>query len=527
MEKKSDLLDGEIEEVAMSKKAIFEIITEHIDTLDIADGEIISLGNDFHLPQEEKDGMKFADGAWDGISIYHMGTPEITDADLEEIENAVRIASDGNNDAADAAFRAVCNRIRTVNFIDELQHVIVDNAKQLDASNVFRFALHLILESDDIESIKAGLMILELFDHDEDIKKIVRTIGLSDEFTLFSVFLMRKWDNGNTEIMNLAKAVSGWGKIHAVHYIEPDTDEIKYWLLTEAVSNYVMPAYSGLDCYKKIDLDELLNRDELTYEEVSGALAIIDAMLDEGPVPGISTIENPEDMLVKMLEHAAKHLPLQPWDCEAVNNISDWQEENGEDDNPDMEAWIDAILGDSETRELISEEVKKGNHIYLAQSIGLPYREELYIAMEKDFDQLYSSCSWLMDDENYAEKVIALYRKNMDLNNLQIEVDDSLGLGNADAGKLDFILQELKDKQGIGDDFVIVGLKSPVIRNRNGALNVLEAWVENNKRPLVKIAPEFYKLLTDIVDDEKEENIHNRMERLLSGKISFEDEDND
>ena len=89
MEKKSDLLDGEIEEVAMSKKAIFEIITEHIDTLDIADGEIISLGNDFHLPQEEKDGMKFVDGAWDGISIYHMGTPEITDADYLYILTAV------------------------------------------------------------------------------------------------------------------------------------------------------------------------------------------------------------------------------------------------------------------------------------------------------------------------------------------------------------------------------------------------------------------------------------------------------
>ncbi len=502
----------------MNKKPVFEIITDYLDSLSIPDGEVVSLGKDFSLPQEETDGMKFADGAWDGISIYHMGAPEITEEDINEIGNAVKLVSAGAYDKADAAFEAVCNRIRTVNFVDELQRFIVEHSKELDASNIFRYALHLILESADAESVKAGMMILELFDYDEDVKKIVRTIGLSDEFTLYSVFLMRGWENGNTEIMNLAKGVNGWGKIHAVHYIEPDTEEIRHWLLTGAVSNYVMPSYSGLDCYKKAGVEELLDKKELSYEEVKGVLAIIDAILDEGPVPGISTIENPEAMLVKVLEHAGRHLPLQPWDCEAVNNISDWQEETGEDDNADMEAWIDTILGDPETRELIAEEVRKGNHIYLAQSIGLPYKEELYAAMENDFDNLYSSCRWLMEDENYVEKVLDLYRRNMDLNHLQIDANDSLGLGNSDAGKLDFIVQELKDKQGQGDDFVAAALKTPVIRNRNGALNVLEAWVEDSKLPLVKIAPDIYKLLSDIVDTEPKEEIQKRMELLLAGK---------
>ncbi len=53
----------------MSKKAIYEVITEYLDSLNIPDGEIVSLGKDFRLPKEATDGMKFADGAWDGISI--------------------------------------------------------------------------------------------------------------------------------------------------------------------------------------------------------------------------------------------------------------------------------------------------------------------------------------------------------------------------------------------------------------------------------------------------------------------------
>ena len=312
----------------MNKKAIYKIITEHLDSLNIPNGETISLGKDFSLPKEASDGMKFVDGAWDGISIYHMGSYEITGEDIEEIGNAVTLATSGDYGKADKAFEEVCNRIKTVNFIDELQGYILEHSKELDASTLFRYALHLILESSDPESIKAGLMILELFDHEEDIKKLVRTIGLSDEFTLYAVFLMRAWENGNTEIMNLAKGVNGWEKIHAVHYIEPETEDIKHWLLTEAVSNYVMPSYSGLDCYMKAGVEALLDRQELSDEEIKGILAIVNAIIDEGPVPGISTIDNPAAMLDKVLAHASKHLPLEPGDSEAVNNISNWLEEN-------------------------------------------------------------------------------------------------------------------------------------------------------------------------------------------------------
>lgn len=95
----------------MSKKPIFEIITDCLDSLDVPDGETTSLGKDFSLPQEATNGMKFADGAWDGISIYHMGSPEITDEDIAEIGNAVVLAASGDYKKADKAFEEVCNRV--------------------------------------------------------------------------------------------------------------------------------------------------------------------------------------------------------------------------------------------------------------------------------------------------------------------------------------------------------------------------------------------------------------------------------
>ena len=76
-------------------------------------------------------------------------------------------------------------------------------------------------------------------------------------------------------------------------------------------------------------MEELLDRQELSDEEIKGILAIVNAIIDEGPVPGISTIDNPVAMLDKVLAHASRHLPLEPWYSEAVNNISNWLEENG------------------------------------------------------------------------------------------------------------------------------------------------------------------------------------------------------
>ena len=279
----------------MNKKPIFEIIADRLRKTEFKDDDIITLGKDFSLPNDEE-GLKYIDGAKDGICAYHMGAAEITKKDIEEINTVITFANKGDYDQADSVLEKLCERIRVINFIDELQDCILARKDEIE-DKFYIYSLHLMTQSANIECVKVGMMIQELFKQSDEVKGMVRTLGLSDEFTLYSVFIMRNWENGNTEIMNIAKSVNGWGKVHAVHYIEPDTEEIKYWLLTGAVSNGVMPAYSGWDCYKKADVEAILKKDRLTYEELEGVLSIVDAILDEGPVLGISNIENPKEIL--------------------------------------------------------------------------------------------------------------------------------------------------------------------------------------------------------------------------------------
>ena len=326
----------------MNKKPIFEIIADRLRQTEFKDDDIITLGKDFSLPNDEE-GLKYIDGAKDGICVYHMGAAEITQKDIEEINTVITLANTGDYDQADSVLEKLCERIRVVNFIDELQDCILARKDEIE-DKFYIYSLHLMTQSANIECVKAGMMIQELFGQSEEVKGMVRTLGLSDEFTLYSVFIMRNWENGNTEIMNIAKSVNGWGKVHAVHYIEPETEEIKYWLLTGAVSNDVMPAYSGWDCYKKADVEAILKKDGLTYEELEGVLSIVDAILDEGPVLGISNIENPKEILLAVLNHSIKHLPLSSESCNVISNISDWQKENLVDENCEIDLLVNQIL---------------------------------------------------------------------------------------------------------------------------------------------------------------------------------------
>ncbi|ETO96418.1 hypothetical protein HMPREF1495_0607 [Lachnoanaerobaculum sp. MSX33] len=326
----------------MNKKPIFEIIADRLRQTEFKDDDIITLGKDFSLPNDEE-GLKYIDGAKDGIGVYHMGAAEITQKDIEEINTVITFANTGDYDQADSVLEKLCERIRVVNFIDELQDCILDRKDEIE-DKFYVYSLHLMTQSANIECVKVGMMIQELFTQSDEVKGMVRTLGLSDEFTLYSVFIMRNWENGNTEIMNIAKSVNGWGKVHAVHYIEPDTEEIRQWLLTDAVSNDVMPAYSGWDCYKKSDVEAILKKDGLTYEELEGVLSIVDAMLDEGPVLGISNVENPKEILLEVLNHSIKHLPLSSENCEVISDISDWQKENLVDENCEIELLVNQIL---------------------------------------------------------------------------------------------------------------------------------------------------------------------------------------
>lgn len=318
-------------------KSIYELIEENLDDNGLLDSS-------FSLPENKEQDIRFIDGAVDGISLYHMAYAGIKDEELNDLADIIKAASDGNIKKADDILSGFLSVRGMIGIIDDFREYITEHADEFDPVNIFQYAVHLVLESPDKECVKAGLTLLSLFDLPDELQEVVRTIGISDEFTLFSLICMFEWDEPQKEIFSLAKRVHGWGRIHAVEYLSADTDEVKRWLLFHGVENSIMPEYSAYTCYEKAGVADLLRRKSLTQEEVHAILNIIGALLSEGPVEGIAAVKDPGRTLLSVVRHAHSAEPLKIEDYDVIEKILAWTSENPDADNDEIRKTAGKIL---------------------------------------------------------------------------------------------------------------------------------------------------------------------------------------
>lgn len=488
-----------------------------------ADG---GLPEDFSLPKAGGDDgqITWMDGAMDGVSVYHMGFSEISPENAALMADAVRAASGKDFENAERLFGRLGQDARAINIIDDLQSYIVEHKDELSAKHVFEYAVNVILHSDDRECVKIGLSLLELFDMDgnEELKGVIRTLGLSDEFTIFAAFVMLCWENGNDEVYRLARKVRGWGRIHAIERMEPETEEIRKWLLTEGVHNAVMPAYSALTCWRKSDAEKVL-KEGPSREAFTGIRDIIRGLLDEGPVSGISEIENAPDAITAFLEQAAA-FELDLEDYETVREIRLYFE-GGDSGNPAIVSMCQELLASDRCRSLVSEAVKEGRAVELAQDLGLDFLDDILELLRTSFDSHFYLCGLLIHDPEYREKVFEIFQQSLPLEEMKTEPTKSLGLGQEFRMQqyLESLLQELKRYPLEYPEFVETGLQSAPVRTRHFGVAVLEAWVGARETPLEELMPEMHGLLCRLREIEPDENVKGRMGRLIDGAVRFGD----
>ena len=134
-------------------------VYEHI-TAALRNGK---LPENFSLPDAGDSVIHWAPGAMDGVAIYHMGAPSFSEADRQAVLSAVQTASQGEYHEAYQAFLALGKKYSAYHMIDELQHCIIDHEKSLDLGALHRFAAKCLVDAPDIDCVKFGLEILEIY----------------------------------------------------------------------------------------------------------------------------------------------------------------------------------------------------------------------------------------------------------------------------------------------------------------------------------------------------------------------------
>ena len=527
--KKSNDISKEKENKHLETKdlSIYELIKNSIQ----ANGE---LPEDFKLPPKDPNGVPWADGALDGVYIYHLVENE---EDIEPLKNIVFQISEGK-------FEEAQNNLENLDFFmisrrDPLLNWIIQEQKQINIDNLCEFTISQLSTSKNIEVIKFCLCVLEIIklETEKDTIEKVKILALSDEFTLYCLNILKNLKNSNEEIFEIAKKVKGWGRIYSVKYLKVTNDEIKEWLLEEGFLNYINPAYTAYTCAKKINLIEILNEEQISSKKFNDISYLMNALLDEEAITGISNLEDRELLIERYLEKA-KTLASTEEDYYAVITLKEYIKNNKEINN-ELIKICDEILNSENTRNNVKELLKEGYGYNIAKYLGIDI-DKYILEYLQDNPLKNPYIVFNISERENMKKLVSLIEKKLTLEKLEGAPTDKFyskneknkeyifldtiikKLGNFGRTERKFVvsvypveptasMDEPENYIGIGENLIICALNSPYVDIRYGAVNTLESWKEKG----YILSNEIIENIKNLEKIEVDTDLKEKLEKLL------------
>jgi len=502
--KKTNDISKEKENKQLEAKdlSIYELIKNSIQN----NGE---LPEDFKLPPKDPNGVPWADGAMDGVFMYHtVGNEE----DIEPLKNIVFQISEGKFEEAETNLDKL--DFSMVSRTNSLLSWIIQEQKQINLNNLYEFASSRLVTTKNIEVIKFCLSVLAIMNVETDAETIekVKILALSDEFTLYCLNIFVKLENSNEEIFEIAKKVKGWGRVHSIGYLEVTNDEIKEWILEEGCHNDVLPAYTAYTCAKKINLVEILNEDKISNKKFNDISYLMNALLDESAITGMSALEDRELLIERYLEKA-KTLSSTEDDYRALMTLKEYIKNNKEINN-NLIKICDEILNSEKTKNKITELIKDGTGYDIAKYLGIDTDEYVLKYLETNNFLEHPYITYYISKKENIEKLVLFIEKNLPLEKLKGLPTNKFNQRTAKDKEftfLDTMIRNLGNYIGIGENLIICALNSPYVDIRYGAVNTLESWKEKG----YIFSNEIVKNIKNLEKIEVDEELKIKLNKLL------------
>ena len=271
----------------------------------------------------------WAPGAKDGVALNHMiPIEQVQDPELDQkiLETLKLMASENNGDRLGeifAVYEEYEKKYSIVRLFNPIVRMIAKHQKEMNLERLLKFGDFLICKGTSLLAVKLGLSVIAGYNA-PFVEEVAMEFGIYDEFTYYAarILSLSCWPNGNEELFSLAKTVKGWGRINAVEWLRPETEEIRDWLLYEGADNTVIPQYSADTCLMKAEAEKRLDG-ALSAKEFEAIGKLIREALEEGgPCRGIT---NGRQLLPKYIAKA-KEFPAEP---EVIRMILEAADEYG------------------------------------------------------------------------------------------------------------------------------------------------------------------------------------------------------
>jgi hypothetical protein len=471
-----------------SGESLLSYIRRHLD----AAGR---LPRDLDLPDEAtlaNDRLRWAPGALDGTFGHHAEPDDIEHRAPDVAERLVKVCSRPTRRRLRSLHRALVEADALV-IVDPLLQELI--RLQPDVDKVRRIGLWLASTSPNRGPVKIGLALLGVTGLEEHVD-VVRTLAAHDEFTLYAATALRNGlENSDSELWALAASVDGWGRIHCVERLRTTEDpQIRSWLLREGYRNSVMYEYTAYIAAETGGLLAALQQDPVDRALLTAAGEILSALIQGGPAEDIADYADGADAIERyltLMRSRAESLD----DYLAVKAIRDFV---GADEHEafDGTGWsvsrreaFHAVCVDilSQPRwhdrvaPLLKPDASESDFWQarvVARDLGIDTFDASLRRLQQDPLGSWWYDAWSDADTDRARRLAELARNRLPLAEIASGPGNELGLGpewNAHSA-LGWTLQALREHPGVGGDLLLVGLQSPVTRNRNMALNAFHRW---------------------------------------------------
>ncbi len=469
--------------------------------------------------------VNFADGAEDGIRLYHMKT----EPDQEIIDEIIDLIKQVNEDNIEQTCVAIDKlyeekSIKTFHNINSIIHGIKENADEINLDAMLKFSICVVVNTRNVEMMKLGIVVLGMINISENklIVELIQKIALSDELTLYANYAIEAWDNANDVRFMLAKKVEGWGKIHLVSTLEVTSENIREWLITEGCKNDVDLGYLANVVAHKINLTNVLRRNNLNKRELNGISEIMEGLLEEGPCEGIEEFENYIEILELYIDKFKSviddinfyHIPVVILEFLSQKNLTPEEQE--------IVTTIQNLIESSNAVQTLKQAIKSGDMQQFGQALkvisfdkNIELSDDIFEAFSQSPFERFYAFEHLLKTQIYKEKAIELMEKSQNFEQHYENPKPILWNNNEYSTNLIFIIQMLSGYPFVCSNIVAAGLMSKTMQPRNAALNTIKNWVNISKKNIEEFPPIIYSALQKLQKTEIIKSYKERINNLL------------